>query len=184
MSRYMKPEQKKKIIEQCKVRKDSYLVGQKRKIQDRFAAATDAVLKMFQTNRAKGRRCGPRWLRATMRREIRKHYDTPYSRAFKCSEKFLRDWRRRHKISIRRRTNAKKKDPKQLEAPLISMHRKFKQRVCTERKGKATFHDTEGAWHIAHRFSIDQVCHGRWHVCDMCVRVGAYEPIQWWYDHL
>ena len=157
MSRHLKPEQRAKIEAACKTRSEARKVGCKRKVKDKFQVATDAVLKLIAAKRSQGFRVGPRWLRATYKREVRTHYDNPQSRMFKCSYSFLDKWRRKYGISIRRRTNTKRKPPEAIKPQLIAMHVGFKKRVSCEGKGKPTYHPEEGTWQVQHRFSVDQV---------------------------
>ena len=157
MSRYMKPSQRQSIMDACKSRANSRRVHASRKVRDQFEKATQKTLEEFKAHRAKKLRVGPRWLRAKIIKNIRHFYPTK-SKHFKCSEKYMRDWRKRHKISIRRRTNSKRKQPEQLRLPLQKMHAKFKSRVLMEGKDTAAFHAKAGKWLIKDRFSIDQVC--------------------------
>ena len=128
----------------------------KARTKDKFEHASAAVLVQFKEKRGKKVRVGPRWLRAALLREVKKHYPEE-AKTFKCSEWYLRKWRKRNGISIRRRTNTKKKDPEELRKPLQRMHAGFKRRVVEEGKGKPWYSTTEGSWRVKNRFSIDQV---------------------------
>ena len=184
MSRYLKPDQRAKIEAACKSRSESRKVGSKRKVRDKFQLATDAVLKKITEKRSQGFRVGPRWLRATYKREVQTNYDNPQSRMFKCSYSFLDKWRRKHGISIRRRTNTKRKPPEAMEPQLIAMHVGFKKRVLVEGKGKPSYHPEEGTWQVQHRFSIDQASARSRQYTYLLLSAGAFEQIQQWQEHL
>ena len=157
MSRYMQPERRKQIEAACQQRAQARKVIARRKVPDKFELATKSTLEQMKARRAKGIRVGPRWLRATYKRAVQENYDNMQSRCFKCSESFLRKFRKRHNIGIRRRTNTKKKSPEELKPALQRMHVGFKLRVLRDGRGKSMFSATEGSWRVADRFSIDQV---------------------------
>jgi len=155
MSRYMKPEKRKEIMAACKNRANSRRVQAKRTVKDKYEKATTKTLQEFRAHRAKKLRAGPRWLRAKLLKNVRELYPV-LGKYFKCSPTYMKKWRKKHKIGIRRRTNSKKKPPEQYRAPLRKMHAKFKKRVVTECKGEPQYDANEGLWLIKDRFSVDQ----------------------------
>lgn len=140
--------------------------------------------------RQKKLRAGPRWLRAKLLKNVRDEYPE-LAKHFKCCPSYMKKWRDRHKIGIRRRTNSKKKPPEDFRRPLQNMHAKFKSRVVNEGKGTEMYaQSNEGKWLIKDRFSVDQALFPCYLVLivrvltiHVCCR-GATESVQWWEDDI
>lgn len=177
LCRYMKTDARQKIMEACKSRAEARKVQSKRKWVDPIAKATEATLADFKTQRARGVRVGPRWLRATILRHVAKFYPDR-AKHFKACSNFLSRWRKRNNISIRRRTNVKKKAVGEYVEGLRVMHQQFKSFV-SECAGQMWHQDLtgEGRWRLLDRFSIDQVGNHFLHGADLpilrCPWIGS-----------
>jgi len=115
-------------------------------------ADTYAVCKEHRTN---GLRVTARFLRVAMRRSILEHYGEVAAASFRASHRWLQAFARRHRLSLRRKTNSKHVPIETRLAKCKRWHARFRRRL---RRASSTspFHETWGRWLPHDRISIDQ----------------------------
>ena len=99
----------------------------------KFYQAELVVWESFKARRAKGIRCGPRWVRGVLRQEVRKLYPGVQ---FKCGPTFLYRWSKRWGVSLRRRSNSKRV-PIHLRVPKIQRYFALTRRRLGKGRGQA-----------------------------------------------
>ena len=116
-------------------------------------AATYAVCKEHRTN---GLRITARFLRVAMRRSILEHYGDMAATSFRASHRWLQAFARRHRLSLRRKTNSKHMPVEARLAKCKRWHARFRRRL-RRASSTAPLHETWGRWLPQDRISIDQV---------------------------
>jgi hypothetical protein len=117
------------------------------------AADTYAVCKEHRTN---GLRVTARFLRVAMRRSILEHYGEAAAASFRASHRWLQAFARRHRLSLRRKTNSKHMPVEARLAKCKRWHARFRRRL-RHSSSTAPLHETWGRWLPQDRISIDQV---------------------------
>ena len=84
-------------------------------------------------------------------------YGEKEARSFKASGNWFQRFKRRHKISLRRRTNKKKNSPDEGRSAIQSFHRNLRRAVQSKRRRSACFDEKYGRWLPGNRFNVDQV---------------------------
>ena len=117
-------------------------------------ADTYAVCKEHRTN---GLRVTARFLRVAMRRSILEHYGEVAAASFRASHRWLQAFARRHRLSLRRKTNSKHVPIEARLAKCKRWHARFRRRLRRASSTTAPLHETWGRWLPQDRISIDQV---------------------------
>ena len=146
--------QRKKIFQEChnkthRNRNMARKLGRKGK----FYQAELVVWESFKARRAKGIRCGPRWVRGVLRQEVRKLYPGVQ---FKCGPTFLYRWSKRWGVSLRRRSNSKRV-PIHLRVPKIQRYFALTRRRLGKGRGQAGWNPKWGWYLPEDRYCLDQV---------------------------
>ena len=122
----------------------------------RFYVQEREVFRLFKEHRAIGRRVGPRWLRTTMKRLVKK-LDTTTSRLFTASQGWLWRFTKRWRISLRRKSNVKRKPITERE-PLLTryyatlrLHKQKRSKQLDNAEPVWGYYPKENHW------SLDQV---------------------------
>ncbi len=134
------------------------------KIQDkrvgRFHKAELKTFAEFSDMRKEGRRVGPHWIKACMRRHVAREYaDTPLAKAadtFGAKRGWLLRWCKRFGVGLRRKTNVKRKPIQERIGKIKRYFALFRRRLkdtLTLRGADAKY----GLWKPECRWSLDQV---------------------------
>lgn len=132
-----------------------------RKLRGKFHKAEAEIHKEFLAAREQGKRVGPHWLRQCARRHVQKMYTgTPLeglAKQFTAKAKWMRRFRARFKIVLRRKTNVKR-IPTAMRIPKIKRwFALFRRRLRNEGKGEPGFDPKWGKFKLQNRWSLDQV---------------------------
>ena len=80
---------------------------QRRARKAMFTDMESALMAQLRARRARGQRCGPRWIRSNAR-QLMKETHPGYAAVFKATEKWLRRFVKRNGLVLRKRTNTKR----------------------------------------------------------------------------
>ena len=119
----------------------------------RFPLAEEEVFAAYTLHRAKGQRVTARFLRVAMRRAIHQRYGEEAASSFRASPRWLQAFARRHRISLRRKTNSKHLPVEARVDKIKRWHARFRRRL----KRGSNLHSKWGRWLPQDRISIDQV---------------------------
>ena len=123
----------------------------------RFPLAEADTYTACKEHRTNGLRVTARFLRVAMRRSILEHYDEVAAASFRASHRWLQAFARRHRLSLRRKTNSKHMPIEARLAKCKRWHARFRRRLRRESSTTAPLHETWGRWLPQDRISIDQV---------------------------
>ena len=123
----------------------------------RFPLAEADTYTACKEHRTNGLRVTARFLRVAMRRSILEHYDEVAAASFRASHRWLQAFARRHRLSLRRKTNSKHMPIESRLAKCKRWHARFRRRLRRESSTTAPLHETWGRWLPQDRISIDQV---------------------------
>ena len=85
------------------------MVGEKAQSKsEKYPLAAKLLIAEFKLRRAKGSKISKLWLKTKMKQKIESCYGKEVADKFKASNNWFQGFKRRHKISLRRRTNKKK----------------------------------------------------------------------------
>ena len=121
----------------------------------RFPLAEADTYTACKEHRTNGLRVTARFLRVAMRRSILEHYGEVAAASFRASHRWLQAFARRHRLSLRRKTNSKHMPIEARLAKCKRWHARFRRRLrCSS---TTPLHKTWGRWLPEDRISIDQV---------------------------
>ena len=123
----------------------------------RFPLAEADTYTACKEHRTNGLRVTARFLRVAMRRSILEHYGEVAAASFRASHRWLQAFARRHRLSLRRKTNSKHVPIEARLAKCKRWHARFRRRLRRESSTTAPLHETWGRWLPQDRISIDQV---------------------------
>ena len=123
----------------------------------RFPLAEADTYTACKEHRTNGLRVTARFLRVAMRRSILEHYGEVAAASFRASHRWLQAFARRHRLSLRRKTNSKHMPIESRLAKCKRWHARFRRRLRRESSTTAPLHETWGRWLPQDRISIDQV---------------------------
>jgi hypothetical protein len=123
----------------------------------RFPLAEADTYTACKEHRTNGLRVTARFLRVAMRRSILEHYGEVAAASFRASHRWLQAFARRHRLSLRRKTNSKHMPIESRLAKCKRWHARFRRRLRHESSTTAPLHETWGRWLPQDRISIDQV---------------------------
>ena len=123
----------------------------------RFPLAEAYTYTACKEHRTNGLRVTARFLRVAMRRSILEHYGEVAAASFRASHRWLQAFARRHRLSLRRKTNSKHMPIESRLAKCKRWHARFRRRLRRESSTTAPLHETWGRWLPQDRISIDQV---------------------------
>ena len=123
----------------------------------RFPLAEADTYTACKEHRTNGLRVTARFLRVAMRRSILEHYDEVAAASFRASHRWLQAFARRHRLSLRRKTNSKHVPIEARLAKCKRWHARFRRRLRRASSTTAPLHETWGRWLPQDRISIDQV---------------------------
>ena len=95
----------------------------------RFPLAEEEVFAAYTLRRAKGQRVTARFLRVAMRRAIHQRYGEEAASSFRASPRWLQAFARRHRISLRRKTNSKHLPVEERVDKIKRWHARFRRRL-------------------------------------------------------
>ena len=123
----------------------------------RFPLAEADTYTACKEHRTNGLRVTARFLRVAMRRSILEHYGEVAAASFRASHRWLQAFARRHRLSLRRKTNSKHVPIEARLAKCKRWHARFRRRLRRASSTTAPLHETWGRWLPQDRISIDQV---------------------------
>ena len=123
----------------------------------RFPLAEADTYTACKEHRTNGLRVTARFLRVAMRRSILEHHGEVAAASFRASHRWLQAFARRHRLSLRRKTNSKHMPIEARLAKCKRWHARFRRRLRRESSTTAPLHETWGRWLPQDRISIDQV---------------------------
>lgn len=123
----------------------------------RFPLAEAEVYAVYQRQRAQGQRVTARVLRAVMRRSINECHGQEAAASFRASHRWLQAFTRRHRMSLRRKTNSKHQPVESRISKCQRWHARFRRRLQRGTFEGAHMHEKWGRWLPENRISIDQV---------------------------
>ena len=112
---------------------------------------------MYQRQRAQGQRVTARVLRAVMRRSVNECHGQEAAASFRASHRWLQAFTRRHRMSLRRKTNSKHQPVESRISKCQRWHARFRRRLQRGTFEGAHVHEKWGRWLPENRISIDQV---------------------------
>eukprot|EP00966_Prymnesium_polylepis_P199203 4615564-Prymnesium_polylepis.1 len=120
-----------------------------------YAAAEAEVHAIYREKRQKGLTVGPHFLRATMKKVVKKHYGSDAADTFKASRGWLRRFTNYYGMSLRRKSNKKHLSIEERLPKCKRWHARFRRRLMGGPKNKL---DSKwGRWLPEDRISVDQV---------------------------
>ena len=123
----------------------------------RFPLAEAEVYAVYQRQRAQGQRVTARVLRAVMRRSVNECHGQEAAASFRASHRWLQAFTRRHRMSLRRKTNSKHQPVESRISKCQRWHARFRRRLQRGTFEGAHVHEKWGRWLPENRISIDQV---------------------------
>ena len=141
-----------RVVSQASVTRFSLNPGSK----CRFPLAEADTYTVCKEHRTNGLRVTARFLRVAMRRSILEHYGEMAATSFRASHRWLQAFARRHRLSLRRKTNSKHMPIEARLAKCKRWHARFRRRL-RRASSTAPLHETWGRWLPQDRISIDQV---------------------------
>ena len=132
------------------------LVGEKvNNICEKYLLAAKRVVLEFNLRRAKGCKVSKLWIKKKMKAKIEACYGKEAADKFKASDTCFQRFKKRHKISFRRRWNKKKNSTDDARETIQRFHQNLRKAV-RRRNGSAT-NAKYGRWLPRNRYNIDQV---------------------------
>ena len=84
------------------------MVGKKAQKSEKYPLTVNLLITEFKLRRVKGSKISKLWIKTKMKRKIESCYGKEQADKFKASNNWFQRFKRRHNISLRRRTNKKK----------------------------------------------------------------------------
>ena len=136
------------------------MVGEKAQSKsEKYPLAAKLLIAEFKLRRAKGSKISKLWLKTKMKQKIESCYGKEVADKFKASNNWFQRFKRRHKISLRRRTNKKKNAANDGRETIQRFHRDLRKAVQSKRRRDMSFvaDETYGRWLPKNRLNVDQV---------------------------
>ena len=132
------------------------------KKREKYPLAAVRVVVEFKLRRAKGCKVSKLWLKKKMKSTIEACYGKDEADKFKASNNWFDRFKRRHNISLRRRSNKKKNSADHGRETIQRFHQNLRKAVKTRRRRNNSRNnsamDTKyGRWLPRNRYNIDQV---------------------------
>ena len=108
----------------------------------RFPLAEADTYTACKEHRTNGLRVTARFLRVAMRRSILEHYGEVAAASFRASHRWLQAFARRHRLSLRRKTNSKHMPIEARLAKCKRWHARFRRRLRRQSSTTAPLHNT------------------------------------------
>ena len=135
------------------------MVGKKAQKSEKYPLAANLLITEFKLRRAKGSKISKLWLKTKMKKKIESCYGKEEADKFKASNNWFQRSKRRHNISLRRRTNKKKNAANDGRETIQRFHRDLRKAVQSKRRRDTSFvaDQTYGRWLPKNRLNVDQV---------------------------
>lgn len=140
-------------------RRRRQMVGKKVQKSEKYPLAANLLITEFKLRRAKGSKISTLWLKTKMKKKIQSCYGKEEADKFKASNNWFQRFKRRHNISLRRRTNKKKNAANDGRETIQRFHRDLRKAVQSKRRRDTSFvaDQTYGRWLPKNRLNVDQV---------------------------
>ena len=139
-------------------RRRRQMVGEKARNSEKYPLASKLLVAEFKLRRAKGSKISKLWLTTKMKQKIESCYGEKEANKFKGSNNWFQRFKRRHHISLRRRTNKKKNAANDSKETIQQFHRELRKAVQSKRRRERPVVDkTYGRWLPKNRLNVDQV---------------------------
>lgn len=140
-------------------RRRRQMVGKKAQKSEKYPLAANLLITEFKLRRAKGSKISKLWLKTKMKKKIESCYGKEEADKFKASNNWFQRFKRRHNISLRRRTNKKKNAANDGRETIQRFHRDLRKAVQSKRRRDTSFvaDQTYGRWLPKNRLNVDQV---------------------------
>ena len=139
-------------------RKRRKLVCEKSKDSERYPLAAERVVSEFKFRRAGGCKVSKIWLRSKMKAKIEFYYGKEAADKFKGSKNWFQRFKKRHRISLRRRANKKKNSANDGKERIQQFHKNLRNAVNSRRRRTNSSFDAKyGRWLPKNRYNVDQV---------------------------
>lgn len=140
-------------------RRRRQMVGKKAQKSEKYPLAANLLIIEFKLRRAKGSKISKLWLKTKMKKKIESCYGKEEADKFKASNNWFQRFKRRHNISLRRRTNKKKDAANDGRETIQRFHRDLRKGVQSKRRRDTSFvaDQTYGRWLPKNRLNVDQV---------------------------
>ena len=126
--------------------------------KSRFQLAEEKTKEELLIARGKGAKVGDRWIRTRMRKYIRKFYGNKKADSFRASPNWMFSFKKRHGISLRRKTNKKKQGSQEMLPVIQAFHQQLRRDLNScRRRTNMVNHKKWGRWVPERRFNVDQV---------------------------
>ena len=136
------------------------MVGKKAQKSEKYPFAANLLITEFKLRRAKGSKISKLWIKTKMKKKIESCYgNSEEADKFKASNNWFQRFKRRHNISLRRRTNKKKNGANDGRETIQRFHRDLRKAVQSKRRRDTSFvaDQTYGRWLPKNRLNVDQV---------------------------
>ena len=134
------------------------LTAKKSTNREKYPLAAKLLVVEFQLRRATGSRVSKLWLCKKMKSKIEDCYGKEVAEKFKASSNWFQRFKKKHNISLRRRTNKKKDSANEGRATIQRFHRELRKAVqTTRRRNIIPVNRKYGRWLPNHRYNVDQV---------------------------
>ena len=98
------------------------------------------------------------WIKKKMKAKIETYYGEEGASKFKGSDNWFQRFKKRHNISLRRRSNKKKDSAYDGRETIQRFHRNLRKAVKSKRRrNNSALHPKYGRWLPENRYNIDQV---------------------------
>lgn len=140
-------------------RRRRQMVGNKAQNSEKYPLAAKLLIAEFKLRRAKGSKISKLWMKTKMKKKIESCYGKEVANKFKASNNWFQRFKRRHKISLRRRTNKKKNAANDGRETIQRFHRNLRKALQSKRRRNTSFvaDPTYGRWLPKNRLNVDQV---------------------------
>ena len=135
------------------------MVGKKAQKSEKYPLAANLLIAEFKLRRAKGNKISKLWLKTKMKKKIESCYGKEEADKFKASNNWFQRFKRRHNISLRRKTNKKKNAANDDRETIQRFHRDLTKALQSKRRRDTSFvaDQTYGRWLPKNRLNVDQV---------------------------
>ena len=140
-------------------RRRRQMVRKKAQKSEKYPLAANLLITEFKLRRAKGSKISKLWLKTKMKKKIESCFGKEEADKFKASNNWFQRFKRRHNISLRRRTNKKKNAANDGRETIQRFHRDLRKAVQSKRRRDTSFvaDQTYGRWLPKNRLNVDQV---------------------------
>ena len=124
-----------------------------------FQDAARLVVADFKLRRARGAKVSKLWFCKKMKAKIEQVYGKEQAETFKASSNWFQRFKKRHNISLRRRTNKKKDSADFGRAKIQEFHQNLRKAVQSKRRRALSLDPVAkyGRWPPKNRYNVDQV---------------------------